>query len=148
MNQKFFEMAHKASLFSDYPVHKIGCVVVYKGKIISVGYNCNKSHPLQKKYGIYRGEVSPMPISLHAEISALLKIKDMDIDWKKVEVYIFKAHRDGSLAPSRPCNACMTMIKDMGIKNIFYTSNDSFCHEQITEYTVGKMMNTRQAEAV
>lgn len=138
---RFFDMAHKVSTLSDYPRHKIGCIVVYKNKVISVGYNCTKSHPLQAKYGKYRGLVTPQPVSLHAEMAALLKIKDMDIDWKKVSIYIFKAHKDGSLANCRPCNACMSLIKELGIKNIYYTSQEAFCHEQITSETFGKIMS-------
>lgn len=144
MDYRFFEMARKASTFSDYPKRKIGCIVTYKNKVISVGYNCTKSHPLQAKYAKYRGIVTPMPVSLHAEMAALLKVKDMDIDWKRVSVYIFRTHKDGSLANCRPCNACMSLIKELGIKNIYYTNDEAFCHEEITSHTYGKVMNNAQ----
>ena len=36
---------------------------------------------------------------------------------------------DGSIGMARPCPACMQYIKDMGIKNIYYTTGDGFVHE-------------------
>ena len=47
---KFFNKAKTISTLSDYEKIHIGCVAVYKGQIIGVGYNCNKTHPMQKYY--------------------------------------------------------------------------------------------------
>ena len=47
---------HKASLMadiSDFAKINIGCIAVYQGNIIGVGFNTNKTHPLQKKYNRY-----------------------------------------------------------------------------------------------
>lgn len=33
-----------------------------------------------------------------------------------------------------PCPSCMAAIKDLGIKDIFYTSNDGYVHERIERY--------------
>ena len=34
---------------------------------------------------------------------------------------------------SRPCPSCMAAIKDLGIKDIYYTTNDGFAHEKINK---------------
>ena len=34
---------------------------------------------------------------------------------------------------SRPCPSCMAAIKDLGIRNIYYTTDDGFSHEIIKE---------------
>ena len=49
-----------------------------------------------------------------------------DIDWSKVHVYVYricngKKHGYGN---ARPCPACMNAIKDMGIKNVYYTDEE------------------------
>lgn len=117
---------------SDFKRVHIGCIAVYKNQILSVGYNTNKTHPLQKKYNKFRNinydNVEPIPF-LHAEMSCLLQIKEMDIDFNKVELYIYREDKNGNLAMCRPCKACMKMIDTLGIKNIYYTTNNGYAKE-------------------
>lgn len=105
---------------------------MYKNHILAVGYNTNKTHPIQKKYNKYRkliyGNTEPIA-KLHAEVSCLMQIKDMDIDFGKVELYIYREDRNKNLAISRPCGACMKMIDDLGIKKIHYTTYGGFADE-------------------
>lgn len=111
----------------------IGCIAVYKGHILAVGYNTNKTHPIQKKYNKYRKMkyegVEPLP-TIHAEMNCLLQIKDLDLDFSKVKLYVYREDRNGNLAMCRPCKACMHMIDDLGIKEIFYTTNGGFASEK------------------
>ena len=126
-----FNRAKEISYLSDYNRIHIGCVAVYKNHIIGVGYNTNKTHPIQKKYNKYRcikysGDFIPR---LHAEMSCLIQIKDTEIDFSKVELFIYREYKDGSLAMSRPCGACMKMIDSLGIKKIHYTTHGGFADE-------------------
>ena len=126
-----FNRAKEISYLSDYKRIHIGCVAVYKNQILAVGYNTNKTHPLQMKYNRYRNMVyenTEPKSSLHAEMSCLMQIKDMDIDFSKVELYIYRENVFG-LAMSRPCGACMKAIDDLGIKKIHYTTNGGFASE-------------------
>ena len=51
--ERGFKLAKNASTFSDRKI-KIGAVLMYKSKVISVGYNTTKSSPIQKMYNVYR----------------------------------------------------------------------------------------------
>lgn len=110
----------------------IGCVAVYKNQIISIGYNTNKTHPIQKKYNRYREMeyegVEPAS-GLHAEMMCLLGLKDMDIDYSKVKLYVYREDNNGNTANCRPCAACMELCDRMGIKNIFYTTENGYVKE-------------------
>lgn len=111
----------------------IGCVAVYKNQIVSIGYNTNKTHPIQKKYNTYREmEKDKMePASgLHAEMMCLLGLKDMDIDYSKVRLYIYREDNNGIMRNCRPCAACMELIDRMGIKKIFYTTETGYEAEE------------------
>lgn len=66
--------------------------------------------------------------TLHAEMSCLIQIKDMDIDFSKVELYIYRENKNG-VAMCRPCKACMKIIDDLGIKRIHYTTYGGFADE-------------------
>lgn len=61
----------------------------------------------------------------------ILKIMHLDIDFSKVKLYVYRQDLKGNLAMCRPCCACMKAIKDLGIKNIYYTTNDGYIHEVI-----------------
>jgi deoxycytidylate deaminase len=61
----------------------------------------------------------------------------LDIDFSKVELYVYRELRNGKMAMSRPCEACMAVIKKMGIKKIHYTTPDGFATEKLTKKIKG-----------
>lgn len=127
---RFFNKARQVAKISDFKKVHIGCVAVYQGQIIGVGCNTNKTHPLQAQYNRLRGD-EWIRHSVHAEIACLNQIKNMNLKWSKVKLYIFRARSDKPFGMSRPCPACMAAIKDMGIKNIYYTSDEGYIYEVI-----------------
>lgn len=129
---RYLENAEKVARMSNFPRQQVGCVVVYKGKIISTGYNSLKTHPLQKKYNRVRFKEDGSAESLHAEIHALSHIRDADIDWSRVFLYIYRPCRSRRCGMARPCDSCMKFIKEFGIQNIVYSTDDGFAHEKIT----------------
>lgn len=129
-NLRYFEMAKKASEFSDFQMHHLGCVVVYKNYILSIGFNTNRTHPIQMQYNRYRNFNNPENVKhkLHAEIAGLLKIRDLDIDWSKVEIYIYRENKNGKPALAYPCVGCINYIRELGIKKLYYTGDGEYCH--------------------
>jgi deoxycytidylate deaminase len=124
---KYFNIAKSVSKLSDFYKCHTGCVVVYHKQIISVGVNQNKTHPIQKYYNQYRFDNSIGTHNIHAEIDALSKIKYYDIDWSKVDLYVYREHKaTGKLMLFKPCPSCMAYIKNLGIKNIYYTDYGSY----------------------
>lgn len=126
-----FKRAKEISCLSDYNRIHIGCVAVYKNHVLAVGYNTNKTHPLQMKYNKYRDHKynGDFTQKLHAEMSCLNQIKDMDLDFGKVELYVYREDKNRNLAMCRPCAACMRAIDDLGIKRIHYTTYGGFADE-------------------
>lgn len=128
---KFFEHARQMAELSDFRRVHIGCVAVYGNKIIASGFNSNRTHPLQAKLNRFRSiEISNHTI--HAEISCLSHIWNANLSWNKVKLYIYRTRCDGRKGMSRPCPACMAAIKQLGIKEIFYTTMDGVAHEIIS----------------
>lgn len=131
MQNKYFDKARQVATVSDFYKIHIGCVAVYKGNIIGIGCNCNKTHPIQKKYNRYRKQSNSMLPKLHAEINCINQIRNLDINFSKVYLYIYRIRRDQPFGMSRPCPSCMAAIKDLGIRNIYYTTNDGYAYEQL-----------------
>lgn len=134
---RYFDKARQAALISDYSKTHIGCVAVYQGVIIGIGCNCNKTHPTQKFYNKYRKPSDLMLPKLHAEISCINSIKHLDVNFSKVKLYIYRIRKDQPFGLSRPCPSCMAAIKDLGIRDIYYTSNDGYVHERLEKYDMG-----------
>ena len=137
MDYRYFDKARKVASISDYKKQHIGCVAVYQGQVIGLGCNCNKTHPIQKKYNRYRKPSDSMLPKLHAEISCLNQIKHLDINFSKVKLYIYRIRKDQPFGMARPCPSCMVAIRDLGIRNIYYTTNDGYAHEKLEKYEVG-----------
>lgn len=126
---KFFRKARDVANISDYKNPHIGCVAVYQGQIIGLGCNSNKTHPTQQFYNKYRTHSDSMLPKLHAEINCLNQIKNLEINFSKVKLYIYRMRNDQPFGIGRPCPSCMAAIKDLGIKDIYYTTNDGFVYE-------------------
>lgn len=129
--KRFFNIAREVSFLGDYKKARIGAVVVEGNRIISTGHNSNKTSTIQFKYNAYRG-ITNSPPKLHAEIAALAPlINKKNIEWSKVAIYVYRELRDGTISCARPCQACMKLIKDLGIKNVYYSDwNGDFIREE------------------
>lgn len=129
---RMFNLAKQASRMSDYNKFHIGTVLVIKNQILSIGFSSNKTHPVQQYYNKYRPlEGKIIEHKLHSETMAFIKIRYMDIDWNKVEMFNFREKSDGKVANSRPCESCMKLIKELGINKIYYTTDDGYAVENI-----------------
>ena len=137
---RYFEKAKCAAKISDYRKVHIGCVAVYQGSVIGVGCNANKTHPRQKYYNSYRlvdedfNYQESLPPKIHAEISCLNSIRNLDIDFSKVKLYIYRIKHDQTCGMARPCPGCMAAIQDVGTKNIYYTTDTGYAYEQVPSF--------------
>ena len=130
-DEQFFQAAKNISKLSDFKRVHIGCIVVEKHRIISSGYNSNKTCPLQKRYNTERFSVDT-PHCLHAEIKALKPLlNNSEIDFSKVKVFVYRETKNGKPAMARPCPSCMGFIKELGIKKIYYTTDCGFAYEEL-----------------
>lgn len=132
---RFYKKAKQVAKISDFKKVHIGCIAVYQGKIIGIGCNTNKTHPLQKYYNKYREEDinNTFVPKLHAEINCLNSIRHLDINFHKVKLYIFRdcKYNASGIGISRPCPSCMAAITDLGIQHIYYTTDDGYAYERI-----------------
>lgn len=144
---KYFGKAECAANASDFPKTHVGCVAVYQGRIIGIGHNTNKTHPKQDYYNCFRqnnNERYFVP-KLHAEIDCLNSIRNLDINFPKVKLYIYRTRHDQPYGMARPCKSCMAAIRDLGIKHIYYTTDSGFGYEKLDEK--GMIQSARFAKA-
>lgn len=130
-HRTYFKAAKAVSEMSDFKQYHIGCVAVSGHKIISSGYNSCKTNPMQKRLNVHRFDVDTNH-TIHAELSCLLPlINRKDINFSDISLYIYREHKSGNLAIARPCASCEALIRSLGIRNIYYTGNNSYISEEI-----------------
>lgn len=136
VDYRYFEKARQVAAVSDYPKIHVGCVAVYQGQVIALGCNSNKTHPTQKFYNRFREESDVLLPKLHAEINCINQLKWMNVNFSKVKLYIYRIGNDRDFRMARPCPSCMAAIKDLGIKDIYYTTNDGYSYEHLEKSDV------------
>ena len=129
--KKWFNVARAVSKTSEYPRIKIGCCIVKRNKILAVGVNLLKSHPMQKRFNKYRGiDTDRIHNNIHAELDAILKVANKE-ELSGADIYLYREDVFGIIKISKPCPACKHILKLYGIKNIYYTDNDMYCKERL-----------------
>ena len=121
-----FQKAKAASMLSDFPTYKLGAVMMLGNKVLAVGYNITKTHPIQKRYNIERGYDPNVKNNgqIHAEMMCLINTKYLDVDWSRVSLYIYREHKDHTTAIAKPCPACEKAIRERGINQVYFTTEE------------------------
>ena len=126
---KFLSKALKISRNSDFDRQKVGCVLIFKNKIVAFGYNSKKTYPIQKKYNFFRNfsraDKTTNNGMIHAEMMCLQKTKYLNLNWEEVSLYVARTKVDGTQGLAKPCKACQKAIKERGIGTIYYSLENS-----------------------
>ena len=118
-------VATKLALTSEYGKFRLGAIIAQKNKIVSLGTNNKKSHPIQKKFS-HRPHLSSWR---HAEIHAISLANAGDLEG--ADVYVARALADGSLGSSRPCEGCCRALKHFGLRNMIYWEDGKWIKESV-----------------
>jgi hypothetical protein len=89
--------------------------VLYKKRIISIGFNHFKTHPKARKLGYMFDE-------MHSELDAFRKIPKCFLDKKLVLVNV-RYNKNGEMRMSKPCHICESWCREIFHK-IYYTDNE------------------------
>lgn len=108
--KRAIEVAEK----SEYYPYKIGAVVFKGGRILSEGTNalryCSRVPDKYKNFDH----------SLHAEQDALSKLYPDKA--KGANMIVVRINESGNVSLAKPCENCQKMIKDCGIKWVYYSN--------------------------
>lgn len=108
------ELAVEAAHKSDHDKWKLGSVLWRGGSLLSVGHNRVKNHPSvieDEKY---------FHCTIHAEVDAIKGAGNPS----GAKLFVARITRSGRLGLAKPCDRCMEVIREAGIRRIFYTCAD------------------------
>lgn len=108
---------------------RLAAAIVYKNKIVSVGYNQRKTHPFQADYG-----KNDKAIYFHAETHAIFNaLKRLDKkQLAKCTLVVARLKKDGPgsnndlFGLAKPCSGCQKCIDEHGLKRVVYTLDSTF----------------------
>jgi tRNA(Arg) A34 adenosine deaminase TadA len=126
ISDNFLELAIETAKTSPSR-RKIGAVLLKKSKVIATAVNLErKSHPFQAKLArkVGLGE----KIYLHAEVHALIKAKE-DAD----TIVVARVDNQNKLRMAKPCKICSFALEQVGITNVYYTTNEGFMYRYSTD---------------
>lgn len=114
IKDKFIKAALSEAKKSEY-MHRVGCVIYNKNRIISLGHNYamknrKKLNPIYQKW---KG-------SVHAEVDAILNARR---DLKNCHLLVIRINRRDEFRLSLPCLECQRYINHVGISKVFYSIN-------------------------
>lgn len=105
---------------SQFDKHRHAAAIYLGNKLIAVGVNQLKTHPLQARFGINHEAVY-----LHAEIDAIKNaLKRIPLEaLSQVTLYVAKS-RAGKPKMSKPCAGCQKAILHFGIPQVYWTDTE------------------------
>ena len=123
-----FDAANAASEYSDGIPNrdKMGAAIFCSGRLLSIGYNLYKK-TTPKSIIMKRGH--EIVLSLHAEQSALTKIRYRDYEKNKLIMYIYRKNTHNMPVNSKPCNKCQELLHASGIKIARYINGNGLATE-------------------
>jgi deoxycytidylate deaminase len=118
---KPYRLAKVAAMKGEHRQYKVGCCIIKAGRVLSVGFNKNKTHPV----------MGPLK-HLHAEVDAVLNVKDKS-KWqlRGATAYITRCNPSGKIGMARPCLICRNYLSYYGITNIYYTDKEGVLQHEI-----------------
>lgn len=97
---------------------KMAAIIYKRKKILGVGMNSYKSHPMQKRFSI-----DDKKIFLHAEIDALKNaLKEHDAsELIGAEIIVARIMKNGKCGFAKPCDICQKALTEYKLSGIYWT---------------------------
>jgi deoxycytidylate deaminase len=109
---RYMDAAYRFALESDAP-NRHGCTIARKNTLMGFGVNKQKTHP---------AAAHTISGHIHAEMAAIIMCKNTDLHG--ADLYTCRVMRKVGEARGmgKPCKDCMVLIRDAGIKRVYYTN--------------------------
>lgn len=94
--------------------YQVGAALLHRGRVVKLKPNRYKTHPLSKFFGQEYAY-------LHAETNCIIS-HGLD-NCEGLDLLVFRVTPSQKrLTMAKPCDACMAMIEEANIANIYYTN--------------------------
>jgi tRNA(Arg) A34 adenosine deaminase TadA len=116
--KRYLSVAKRMAQQGDHRRPNHGAVLVKGGNIINAAHNKWSYSSFGKRFRERDKGIS----TLHAELAAVLNLDRTTT--QGTDIYVVRVDKAGEFKMSKPCTMCETALKHVGIKRIYYTTND------------------------
>jgi len=98
---------------------RLAACIVKRNRLVSIGVNCKKSHPMAAKYGSHEHK-----IYLHAEVNAIKNALRVLHNLQGCTLYVARAkYVNGYMTYglAKPCIGCASCIVEFGVKDVIWS---------------------------
>tara|TARA_R110000796_G_scaffold222002_2_gene338178 strand:+ start:393 stop:824 length:432 start_codon:yes stop_codon:yes gene_type:complete len=115
---RYFSLARNIAYNSPYGKLRHGAVIVRGGSVINAAFNKDN----YTSFGTRFREPHRGPATVHAEIGCILGLARTATTG--TDLYVCRINRSGEFRNSKPCTMCHEALKHVGVKRVFYTTNN------------------------
>jgi deoxycytidylate deaminase len=112
-NVGYFRLAKNVSHLSNCRI-RVGCVLAKKTVLMACS-NKEISHPEHVPGNDFRK-------SIHAEVRCLIHTSHEDLDG--AVIFVYRETKDGCPALAKPCLRCEELLRERGVKKVYYSVPD------------------------
>lgn len=124
-DQKYMAFVRRLAIDNKMKMKLAACLVV-QNEVISIGYNSDKSHPMQKRFS-----KNSESIFKHAEVDCIINaLKHIDEEaLQRATLYVYRVKRQYKgdtgwvSGMAEPCPGCKKAIEHFGIKKVLYSTD-------------------------
>lgn len=148
-DQYYLGIAYEVSLRSTCLRRQYGAVIVKNDEIISTGYNgaprgetncCDAGECWRERNNIPHGSQYEKCVAVHAEQNAIISAARRDMIGSTL--YLVGHENGRTISDTAPCEICMRMIKNAGIRKVV-TKDDVYDFEEF-EYITQEMKRFKE----
>ena len=114
---RYFKMAKSAAHNSIYGKLRHGAVLVRGGSVINIAWNKDEYTSIAQRFRPH----DCGPATRHAEAQCVMGLSKSQTSG--ADIFVCRINRHGEFRMSKPCLMCHTLLKSVGIKRVFYTTN-------------------------
>ena len=117
--KRFFNLARNVAANSEYGKIRHGALLVKGGSVINVCYNKDNYSSFGCRFrSPHRGHAT-----VHAELGCILGMpRDVTMG---ADVYVCRINKKSEFRNSKPCSMCHAALKHVGVKRVYYTTNNN-----------------------
>ena len=116
---RFFDLAKNIAYNSPYGKIRHGALLIKGGSILNASYNKDNYSSFGNRFrALHRGHAT-----VHAELGVVLGMPRNVTSGS--DVYVCRINREGDFRSSKPCAMCHEVLKHVGVKRVYYTTNDN-----------------------
>ena len=100
--------------------------VTWKGKVVAVGLNNKKTHPINLKNPKISKEGENVCTHKHtcSELNAFVKLKNLtNVPFHKCSLVNIRILKNGTFGNALPCQSCESLISYLNLKTVHYTDS-------------------------